>query len=121
MEKTCDIDGILQALQGNSLPGLRHYARRGLPDGCGLRPLVWQILLGSLPIQGTKRASTAASHIRSYREFLNEFVNENTGQNGDEQHVKLRDRIRNDVQRTLRSHHMFASNDERFVFVKYMH
>uniref|UniRef100_A0A7S1A3F4 Rab-GAP TBC domain-containing protein n=1 Tax=Noctiluca scintillans TaxID=2966 RepID=A0A7S1A3F4_NOCSC len=109
---------------------LRFHCFRGIPDDCSLRPVVWKVLLGYLPmsrcaewnaIQGEKRVLYA-----SYRDELVE-VTENTvriresgsllGKAGNAPLQELLQEIRQDVDRTRKDLEFFQKPETTAALV----
>eukprot|EP00030_Apusomonadida_sp_AF-17_P007780 a843255_57.p1 GENE.a843255_57~~a843255_57.p1 ORF type:complete len:415 (+),score=122.79 a843255_57:30-1247(+) len=57
-----------------SLEQLRTLAFMGVPDEPGLRPLVWKLLLGYLPLTPASWEATLSSQRAMYAEFSAEFI-----------------------------------------------
>lgn len=82
---------------------IKGFARIGMPDELGIRPLLWQILLGYLPANPLAWPSTIESKRTTYRGFCDDLLPWNN------EMTKL---INKDVKRTLSSLHFFSEEHE---------
>lgn len=96
-----------------SYDALRRSARRGLPEGCGIRPLTWMLLLHAAPLDNALRAGRRAEHLESYWKFVDMFIGESieaAHANLERKHRVLLTRIQNDINRTMRVHFLFNNS-----------
>jgi len=100
---------------------LRHLCFRGIPDGCGLRPVIWKVLLGHTPMaRHAEWAAVEAERRALYAGYRNELlqisedwvvsIREGAGRTTDLQECRdLLQEIKNDVDRTRRDQEYFQN------------
>lgn len=100
---------------------LRHLCFRGIPDGCGLRPKIWKVLLGHMPMaRHAEWAAVEAERRALYAGYRTELlqisddwvvsIREGAGRTTDLQECRdLLQEIKNDVDRTRRDQEYFQS------------
>jgi len=100
---------------------LQHLCFRGIPEGCGLRPTVWKVLLGHTPIARHAEWSAVEAERRAlYAGYRTELlsisedsvvsIREGAGRTTDLQECRdLLQEIKNDVDRTRRDQEYFQN------------